>query len=360
MDCISIFFIITAAALNITGEGKGMTTIGGSVYIGPGTVFRTHVAIQPGAQVVAHHGNIKVPIPVAVPTTPVSTHDIAKQGSVIFAKPANTTCTQAGVRKPAWVLETDETVVSMSVNNSGFVVVSGKTVTLYNSVHEKLHNLRDRDFSGACMVFENETTIVAITNLYISRLDLQLKVLSKVHLKKVPGLSNLTYPYAIASGTEGRLYTAGSEKCHIIDSTLNECKNFAENCGQAFGIAVSKSGNVYVPIQKENTVCVFSPDGSPMFRFGGPDRVPLPHMSLHVPMSIAIDSNDDVYVGIALQSITKFNGEGKFLEQFAARINFEAIPKPMCTNPNRQCLYVAVEKDKKNKILAYKLQSIND
>jgi DNA-binding beta-propeller fold protein YncE len=177
-----------------------------------------------------------------------------------------------------------------------------------------------------------------------------------VEKNKVPGLADFTLPFALAVGIGGRLYTAGSRKCHIIDSTLTQCKTFADDCGQAFAIAVGKSGNVYVPMQTENTVCVFSPDGDSLFRFGGPDRAPLPPWSLHIPVSIALDSSENVYVGIGLQNVSKFDKEGKFLDQFGARANFEgSLPKPMCTDPSGKHLYVAIELKKAGKVKVYSL-----
>ena len=334
-----------------------MTTIGGTVSIGAGVVFRSHVAIQPGAQVVAApHGNTSVPIPLAVPNT-LSGHKEKMNDGIVFAKSANVSCAQAGVRNPVQLLEINDKISSMSVSKSGILVTSGKTMVLYTSMNEKMCELKDRDFSGACVAFEDNNTIVAVTNLFIGRLDLQLDIITKVRLRNAPGLSALTYPYALAIGSEGRLYTAGNKKCHIIDSTFSESKSFAEKSGQAFAIAVSKSGNVYIAIQSQNTVHVFSPDGSSLFIFGAGDREPIPHMSLHVPMSIALDSHDNVYVGIALQSITKFDGNGKFLEQFAASVNFKAIPKPMCMNSKLDFLYVAMEEDNGTKVFVYNTNS---
>lgn len=139
----------------------------------------------------------------------------------------------------------------------------------------------------------------------------------------------------------------------MIESDFSRGKIFAEDCGQAFGVAISKSGNVYLPIVSENTVCVFSPDGNPLFRFGGPDRAPLPFLSLQAPISIAIDHHDDVYVGLGLNNIVKFNSEGKFEEEFVTGSRFESMPKPMCTDPNKEHLYVAI--DGESGVLVYSL-----
>ena len=67
-------------------------------------------------------------------------------------------------------------------------------------------------------------------------------------------------------------------------------------------------------------------------------------------MSIAIGPKDNVYVGIGLQNINRFNAKGKFLEDFAPRINFESLPKPMCTDQSRRQMYVAVEVDSGSKV----------
>ena len=337
-----------------------MTVIGGSVNIGKGVVFRSHVVIQPGANVVGHGGNTNVPIPVAVPAASESSTGCGQGGGttgVVFAKSANIMCKQAGTCEPVRVLETDKKVTSMAVNETGDLVVSGKNILiLYNSKHEKQRQQSDRDIAGAHVAFQNKNTIIAITYQCIVRLNMELEIVSKVqpHQPKASNLAELTAPFALAIGNQGRLYIAGNKKCHIVDSDLSHCKSFAEDCGQAFGIAVGKSGHVYVPIQKQNTVCVFSCDGDLLFQFGGPDRAPLPHMSLLVPMSIALDHHDNVYVGIGLQSIVKFDRDGNFLGQFAGRVNFEALPSPMCTDPDKQCLYVGILNQ--NKIQVYSLQ----
>ena len=93
-------------------------------------------------------------------------------------------------------------------------------------------------------------------------------------VRDIPELSQLTHPYAAAVGTEGRLYVAGVKVCHIINSNFSKCHTFAEGCGQAFAIAVNTVCNVYVPMQDENTVCVFSPSGDMLFKFGEPDNEP--------------------------------------------------------------------------------------
>ena len=341
-----------------------MTLIGGGegvVTIGQGVVFGGNVAIQPRAKVIAQHGTTSVPIPVAVPSVDStgghgqSILDRVQQlqvGGVQFTSPASVLCRQAGVREPGRVLETAGSVDSIAVSSAGEVVVSGdESLTLYNSQYKQL--CRNSEFSDTCVAFEDQHTIIAVSTINITRLDLKLNVVSGVQFKDIPGLVDSMCPYALALGNEGRLYIAGSEKGQIINSDFSHGQTFAEDCGQAFAIAIGKSGNVYLPITTENTVCVFSPDGNPLFRFGGPDRAPLPFMALQTPMSIAIDHHDDVYVGLGLQNIMKFDRDGKFLEEFAASINFDSMPKPMCTDPNGEHLFVAI--DEENRIIVYDL-----
>ena len=349
---------LATATLNITGEGRGMALIGGGggvVNIGPGVVFRSHVGIQPGANVISQFGTNAVPVPVAVPPSDGRGQQSGGRGQdsggVIFAKSASTPCKQAGIREPVKILKTECSVYSIAVSEDGAMVISGKTLVLYNAYHDLLHHTSE--FSSNCVAFEDKQTIVAVSSVHIARLDMQLKVLYKVNTGRTPGLTGLTHPYAMAVGSQGQLYIVGVKKCHIINAGWSQCETFAETCGQAFAIAVGTCGNVYLPVQMEHTVWVFSPDGYPLFQFGGPDRAPVPHMSLHVPMSIALDHHDNVYVGTGMQSITKFDSKGKFLEEFAARVNFEALPQPICTGPDRHRLYVAMLNT--NKLLMYDL-----
>ena len=120
-----------------------MTVIGGSVQVGPGVIFRGNVSIQPGANVIAPHGHTHVPIPSAVPSS--SSMGRREQDGVVFAKAANSICMQAGVRKPNTEMDVSESITSMSANDSGAIVVSGESVSLYNS-GKKIHQLTDKDF----------------------------------------------------------------------------------------------------------------------------------------------------------------------------------------------------------------------
>lgn len=347
-----------AAALNTTGEGRGVTLIGGAggvVNIGPGVVFGGHVAIQPGANVLTQHG--RVPAPVAVPPSEScgGRGQLSSGGSgVVFAKSAGAPCKQTGVRPPAKLLEGAEPVHSMAVCGNGAMVVSGKesrSVIMYNSELEHLHEFSD--LGNACVAFDDDqNTIVAISVVHVARLDMELNVVCKFQTDECRGLNALTFPFAVAIGSQGRIYIAGASKSHILNPDFSYYKTFADDC-RAFGIAVSSAGNVYLPLQKDNTIRVFSPDGDRLFQFGEPGRAPILHMSLHVPMSIAIDCHDNVYVGTGVQCINKFDREGKFWEVFATRSNFASIPMPLCVDPTKQHLYTAQQG--KNTIHVYNL-----
>ena len=82
---------------------------------------------------------------------------------------------------------------------------------------------------------------------------------------------------------------------------LTYYKVFAEKY-KPFSIAVNSSGHVYLPDLTAHTIHVFSSEGEPLFTFGGPGRPPVPQFSLLGPLSIAIDRDDNVYVGVAMKA----------------------------------------------------------
>ena len=179
---------------------------------------------------------------------------------------------------------------------------------------------------------------------------MELSVVIEVVQKESPDLKPLTTPYATAIGSQGRLYIAGRDKCHIVNADFSYHTTFAEGC-QAYGIATSSTGNVYLP--HENTIKVFCPEGKQLFQFGGPGRVPLPHMALLVPRSVAVDCHDNVYVGIGLKCVNKFDSEGRFLEPFLMQGTIKDEAQPLCTDPSGETLYVGI-RDKKM-VCIYKL-----
>ena len=322
-----------------------MVLIGGNVSIGSNVVFGGHVSIQPGANVMTPQGPVAAPV--AVPPASLSgghgQTSGSVQGGVIFAQPASVPCKQAGARQPARVLEGVKSAHSMAVSQTGELIVTSTTgeMTLFSANLEQLFQEKVPDFSSACVVVDDQNTIVVVSMTCLARLDLQLNVLSKVLKSQDPSLEPLTLPFAVAIGSNGCLYIAGSQMSHIVNADFSYCKNFA-NGFQAMGIAVSSSGNVYLPILDKNTIQVFSPDGDSLFEFGEPGRAPLPQMSLLAPISVALDRHDNVYVGLGMTCINKFDREGKFVEAFAPRGGLKDIPMQLCMGPHSDRLYVGI------------------
>lgn len=278
-----------------------------------------------------------------------------EKGGVIFAKSASSPCKQAGVRHPVKSLETEkEFINSMAVGENGVIVISSdKKITLYDSDLKQLHQKEIPRLKNACLAFDRQnTTIIAISSVVcIARLDMELSVVIEVVQKESPDLKPLTRPYAVAIGNQGRLYIAGSDKCHIVNADFSYHKTFAEGCQSFVGIATSSTGNVYLP--NKNTIEVYCPEGKQLFQFGGHGRVPLPHMALLGARTVALDRHDNVYVGIGMKSVHKFNSEGRFLEPYLMQGTLEDQAQPLCTDPSGENLYVGI-RDKK-RVCIYKL-----
>ena len=122
---------------------------------------------------------------------------------------------------------------------------------------------------------------------------------------------------------------------------------------------MNSDGLVYLPLQTEQTVQVFSPDGEPLFQFGGPGRDPLPQFSLMVPMSIAIDpNNNNVYVGTGMNCVNVFDKEGKFLEVFGSKGTepgeFSGLPQALCIDHNG---HIYVGEKSVNRMQIFKLEN---
>ncbi len=338
--------LLNTAGLNITGEGRGVVVIGnkGVVNLGPNVVFRGHVAIQPGATVMTHQG--PVPSPVAVPPGGASGQAGGSQSQegIVFAKSASTPCKRAGVNIPVHVIEDIKEPKRIAVGRNGEIVVAtskGKFM-VFNEKYEKMIEKEMKELSHCTMVINQDNDIVVLTGWGFLKLDMELNELAKVTAKESPSLKQLTTSYGMALGVEGRLYIAGVKQAHIINADLTYYKTFAEKC-QAFAIAVSSEGHVYLPVLKVNTIRVFSAEGEPLFQFGEPGRSPVPQFSLLGPMALAVDSHDNVYVGVAMKTVNVFDKEGTFLRVFGSQGSepgqFEDVPTVMCID-QRGFLYV--------------------
>lgn len=323
--------------------------------LGPNVHFGGHVAIQPGATVLTQQGY--VPAPVAVSTNLPSggpSGSAREIGGIVFTKSAGTPCKKAGVHIPVHTLDGLEKMQSIAVGQEGEIVVSETgSMKIFSPQYEQLVQRSSSDFSGVSIAIDVNNTIVAIAGPWcVMRLNMQLHTLSKVSQHDIPSLKSLTHAFALALGSQGRLYIAGAKKCHILNEDFTYNAAFAEE-RQAYAIAVSTSGNVYVPFVGKNILEVFSPDGNPLFQFGGPDRPPVPQMSLLAPMGIALDHHDNVYVGNGMKGVVVFDKEGKFLEPFG---KFEQVPAPLYVDHNRH-LYVGEKSGRGKKIQIFELEN---
>ena len=337
-----------------------MVLIGGHVKIGPGVVFGGRVAIQPGATVITNQGPI--PSPVAVPqASELSQASSSQRDGVTFAKSASAPCTKSVVNSPVVILEDIKDPKSIAVSRNGQIVVASGSkgkIMIFSEKFEKLLEKKIQNLSHSPLLIDDTDTILAFSVLGITKLTMELNEIAKVSKQENPGLKELTNPFGVALGSGGRFYIAGAKKAHILNADLTYHSTFAQKC-QAFDIAVDSDGLVYLPLQKEQTVRVFSPDGEPLFQFGGPGRQPLPQFSLMVPMSIAIDPNtNNVYVGTGMDCVNVFDKEGKFLEVFGSKGTepgeFSGLPAALCIDHNG---YIYVGEQSVNRVQIFKLEN---
>ena len=333
---------------------------GGVVKIGPGVVFGGHVAIQPGATVITNQG--PVPSPVAVPQAgELSQTSNFQRDGVAFAKSASAPCTKGVVNSPVAILEDIKDPKSIAVSRNGEIVVAGGSKGKIMIFSEKFNKLLEKKMQGLShcpLLIDDTDTILVFSMLGITKLNMELDEITKVTKQENPDLEEMTNPFGVALGSGGRFYIAGVKKAHILNSNLTYHSTFAQKC-QAFDIAVNSDGLVYLPLQKEQTVRVFSPDGEPLFQFGGPGRHPLPQFSLLVPMSIAIDPNSNrVYVGTGMDCVNVFDKEGKFLEIFGSKGTepgeISGLPAALHIDHNG---YVYVGEKSVNRVQIFKLEN---
>lgn len=355
--------IIAAPALNITGGGSGMVLIGGRggvVKIGSGVMFGGNVAIQPGATVITDQGPI--PSPVAVPqASELSQTSSFQRDGVTFAKSASAPCSKRVVNSPVAILEDIKDPKSIAVSRNGEIVVAGGSkgkIMIFNEKFKKLLEKKIQGLSHCPLLIDDTDTILVFSVLGVTKFNMELDEIFKVTKRENPDLNEMTNPFGVALGSGGRFYIAGVKKAHILNADLTYHSTFAQKC-QAFDIAVNNDGLVYLPLQKEQTVRVFSPDGEPLFQFGGPGRHPLPQFSLMVPMSIAIDpKNSNVYVGTGMDCVNVFDKEGKFLEVFGSKGTepgeFSGLPAALYIDHNR---YIYIGEKSANRVQIFQLEN---
>ena len=284
---------------------------------------------------------------------------VKTEQEVVFAKSASAPCKRSGVNSPIHTLECKKEPWSVAVGRNGDIVVSTKKDVMYvfNKSYELVAEQRFKDLSNCCVVVDDSNTIIAAGPSAFAKLDMELNKLRCVLFHERPDLKEqMTFPYAMAVGKEGKLYIAGAKKAYIVDpADFTLCKCFAEKC-LAFGIAVNSIGLVYLSVQKENTVRVFTADGDPIFQFGGPGRSPLPHMTLLCPMTLAIDCKDSVYVATVMKHVNVFDKDGVFLEKYqrSETGQDECMAASLCAD-DRGRLFVA--EGETRKIYVYELDN---
>ena len=278
---------------------------------------------------------------------------------VIFAKPANSACQRAGANVPVHLIECKKEPNSIAVSRNGDIVLSTTEPVLYvfNKAYELVVEREFDELTYCCVVIDDSNdTIIAASSRGFKKLDMELNVLTTTLVHKNPDLEGLTLPYAMALGKEGQLYIAGVKQCYIINPNFTMRKIFAKKC-QSFGISVSSRGYVFLPIQKENTVRVFTPDGDPLYQFGEPGRSPLPQFSLLCPMALTLDRHDNAYVGTGMKCVNVFDKDGKFLRTFSDSGSdpgqYKDLPSTLCIS--RSGLLFVGEK-KPCRIQVYDLQ----
>ena len=138
-----------------------------------------------------------------------------------------------------------------------------------------------------------------------------------VHLSK----EKFSNPNDVAIGKDGRIYVIDSGFVKILngDDTLHHSFKLSyldddENNRPPDSLALNSEGNLYITDKSCNCVRVYTPGGDALFKFGKSGSYPERGV-LVSPMAIAIDGEDNVYVGNVMM-ISIFDKSGSFLRSF--------------------------------------------
>ncbi len=132
------------------------------------------------------------------------------------------------------------------------------------------------------------------------------------------GRLQFNYPCGLTfNATNDKVYVAdtNNHRVQVLNSDLNLFSSFGEKEGSGEGqfnhpqdVACDSTGKVYVADRNNNRIQVFTADGKFLRMFG--------RGKLYLPISIAVDTSDRVYVGDYNHHISVFTSEGQFLTLF--------------------------------------------
>ncbi len=156
-------------------------------------------------------------------------------------------------------------------------------------------------------------------------------------------------PYGLAVNKDGQIYVCdvGNNRIQILSEEMEFLGSFRHadqeygsgSLNQPNGIAINSEGNVFVADMLNHCIQVFSPHGKFLTRIGKQGHIGGCLMS---PMSIAIDENDNVYVGDGIGRVATFTKTGAFLRQFGEsgmELGMFGLIRGICIDTDRK-LYV--------------------
>ena len=224
-------------------------------------------------------------------------------------------------------VENPEGIVS---TNDGRLIISvvRQKVLVFNSEHEKVMEMGGQPGLGMGsflnpngVAIDSDGNILIAGHYFIQKFSSSGKFLAQAGGTD-PAKFLLDSPRGIAIGKSGRIYIAEQQKHRItiLNPDLSFYKRFTDanrklgsgHLNMPQGIAVNSKGDVYVADMMNHAIQVFDTDGEFLFRFGKMGTGP---GSTSTPTAIAIDSNDYVYVATG-STVSIFNPKGEFIRAF--------------------------------------------
>ena len=219
-----------------------------------------------------------------------------------------------------------------STPDGGLVVsIVRQKVLLFNSNHEKTLELGDEPglgmgqfLSPTGVGIDERGHILVASHYFVKRFSCEGRCLQQAGGTNESGKAFcIDSPRGLAIGNKGRVYISEQQKHRItiLNHDLTLYKRFSSadrmlgsgHLNLPQGLAVSKNGNVFVADMMNHVIQVFDDEGEFLFRFGGMGHGPGTTTS---PTSVAVDSEDYVYVGTATGTVSIFSSDGKFLRSF--------------------------------------------